>query len=47
MAVYNFRKESTTEKVSKLWKGGDLEIVRVTICKKERTLVNPRDSTYI
>ena len=47
MAAYDFRKESIIEKVSKPWKDGDLEIVRVTICIKERTLVNPRDSTCI
>ncbi len=47
MAVYDFRKESIIKKVSKLWKDGDLEIARVTICVKERTLVNPKDSTCI
>ena len=47
MAVYGFRKESIIKKVSMLRKGGDLEIARVTICVKERTLVNPKDSTCI
>ena len=47
MAVYDLRKKSIIKKVSKPWKDGDLEIARVTICVKERTLVNPKDSTYI
>ena len=47
MAVSHLRKESIVEKVSKPWKDGDLEIARVTICVKERTLVNPKDSTCI
>ena len=47
MAVQDLREESIVEKVSKSWKDGDLEIRRLMICVKERTLVNPKDSTCI
>ena len=47
MAVQDLREKSIVEKVSKPWKDGDLEIERITICVKARTLVNPKGSTYI
>ncbi len=42
MAVQDLWEESIVGKISKSWKDGDLEIERITICVKARTLVNPR-----
>ena len=47
MTVQDLREKSIVGKISKSWKDGDLEIGRITIYVKERTLVNPKGSTCI
>ena len=47
MAVQDLLKVSIVENVSKPLEDSDLEIASITICVKERTLINPKDSTCI